>query len=391
MQTKNQYFLPPTLNGPLKSICQAHRYLPSVVSDPSRKAEALAVLAADIFEKIEKPETWKEFSKTPQALALRKANRFGAAFNELGEVLQTEGLRTHYLGVLDSKAPLEGDSVEPRKVSDMREPFRRIVVRQVSVVKPTTHSILGRAVPDYEATRKSPLPRLIPLEVVFRFSAQGSSSIVKRVEQDPGYLASLGFSEAKIGPGVKWDFPVLELFTKLEPSDRIVPLAEALSISGLAASQLQEVMLKTAWVAGWLKYLCARSGLELADGKLEWGLTEDGKIFLVDAIGLDELRILKDGVSLSKEFLREYYRTTLWFKSVEKGKTFARIQGADEWKRFVQDAPAPLPPHFKELGVQVFLTLVNELTGRNWLPDSWTLEKVVSGLKQFEESGKTGK
>src|SRR3954469_16323481 len=66
----------------------------------SRKGEALAVLAADWFERLEKPETWREFSRSPEALGLRKGNRFGAAFNEVGEELQTQGLRTHYLGAV---------------------------------------------------------------------------------------------------------------------------------------------------------------------------------------------------------------------------------------------------------------------------------------------------
>ena len=36
----------------------------------THKGEALAILAAHWFEELEKPQTWKEFSKSPEALKL---------------------------------------------------------------------------------------------------------------------------------------------------------------------------------------------------------------------------------------------------------------------------------------------------------------------------------
>jgi len=355
----------------------------------TRKGEALAVMGAELFERLERPSTWKEFSKSSEALALRKGNRFGAMFNELGEVLQNEGLRTHYLGVMDDVRDKVGDQLgELKKLSDVGSPFRRMMVREVSVVKPSVQTILGRSVPDYENTRKSALPRLIPLEVVFRFSAPPESSIHQRVNQDAGYLASIGFPEVKLVPGkesgARWGFPVLELFTKLESSDRVLSLSEAVAISGVTVAQLQDVLLRTAWVAGLLKFICGKVGLELVDGKLEWGLQEGGQICLVDSIGLDELRIVKQNVSLSKEFLRGFYRSTSWYKSIQRAKTLAETQGISEWKRFVMDTPPALPTRYKELGTQLYLALVNELTGRRWFAEGWTLDKVVGELKTLQ-------
>src|ERR1700746_2341234 len=51
------------------------------------KGSSLAIIAADWFEKLRIAETWKEFSKSTDALALRRGNRFGSAFNELDELL----------------------------------------------------------------------------------------------------------------------------------------------------------------------------------------------------------------------------------------------------------------------------------------------------------------
>ncbi len=59
------------------------------------KGSALAILAADLFEKLENPETWRDFSKSSVALALRKANRYGSLFNEIGEQLQAEKARSN--------------------------------------------------------------------------------------------------------------------------------------------------------------------------------------------------------------------------------------------------------------------------------------------------------
>jgi phosphoribosylaminoimidazole-succinocarboxamide synthase len=191
-------------------------------------------------------------------------------------------------------------------------------------------------------------------------------------------MAQLGYGDLVATPGAKWEFPVLEFFTKLESTDRPLTLSEALAISGLSAEQLEEILFKTAWVAGWVKFVCARSGLELADGKLEWAVNEAGEIILVDAIGPDELRILSgEGVQLSKEFLRAHYRGTPWYEAVVKAKQEASRRGSAEWKKWVTAGPEPLPQSTKELASQLYRALANELTSRSCFPDAWPLKKVT--------------
>lgn len=365
----------------------------------AHKGEALAVLAADWFEKLENAQSWKEFSRDKAAHGLRKANRFGSAFIELGEKLQSEGLRTHYVGVID-KLPSQGSEVSPVRLSDVRLPVRHLVVREVSVVKPSWVSVLGRQLPDYTGTRISQPPRLVPLEVVFRFGVPKGSSLIERVKRDPGYMASLGFGasggfgEYEVHEGAHWDFPILELFTKLEPSDRPVGLGEALAISGLTGAQLNELLMKTAWVAAWLRAQVARAGLELADGKLEWGLDSngpEGSLFLVDAVGPDELRILNGPASssggkiqLSKEFLRTFYRGTTWYAHIEHAKAGAKKAGASDWKKLVGDPPPHLSPEVKTLADQLYPALCNELTGKRWFSTAWPLSAVIEGIRKTE-------
>jgi phosphoribosylaminoimidazole-succinocarboxamide synthase len=351
----------------------------------SKKGHALALIAADWFEKLERPETWKEFSRTPDATALRKGNRFGASFNELGEELQKSGLRTHYVGMLQeasSEREMTPGPLRPLALSDLQKPARHLAVRQVSVVKPAMQSVLGRSIPDYLPTRNAPAPRLIPLEVVFRFSCPQGSSLLERVQRDPGYMASIGFGDFKVSENEKWEFPVLELFTKLETTDRPLTLTEALAISGLSGAQMQKLLLKTAWVAGWLKSVCSKAGVELADGKLEWAVLESGDVMLVDAIGPDELRLLKDGVQLSKEFLRNFYRNTTWYQAVNRAKELGRAHGVAEWKKLAAEQPPALTPRHKELATHLYMALANQLTGRQWFPQAMPLDQVVAGIRE---------
>jgi len=350
------------------------------------KGAALATLAAHWFEKIESPETWKEFSKSPEALRLRKSNRFGSELIEAGEVLQREGLRTHYLGVADQPG---ASGLDGRRLADSDQPASHLIARQVSVIPPRFHAVLGKQLPDYSETRASSLPRLIPLEVVFRYSFPPGSSILERVERIPHYLESIGYPGASVFEGATLDLPIVELFTKLEPSDRPVSLSEGLSISGLSARQLEQMLHKTIWAAAWLKHELARVGLELADGKFEWGLAEDGSCFLVDAIGPDELRILKDGVQLSKEFLRSHYRSTAWFAAVNQAKVRASAEGQAEWKKLVAEGPPALPPEYREVATQLYPTLTNALSGERWFKNAWELPELLGKMRRLgSESAK---
>lgn len=358
------------------------------------KGQALSVIAAHWFEKLSKPETWKEYSRNPLATALRKGNRFGAIFNEIGEELQRSGLKTHYLGLLSeaqSANQMVPGAMKPLATHELTQPSKHLAVAQVAVVKPEIHQVLGRQIPDYSLLREARAPKLVPLEVVFRFSCPEGSSLLERTARDPDYMSSIGFSHLKVGPGEKWDFPVLELFTKLESTDRPLTLTEALSLSGLTGAQMEKLLLRTAWIAGWLKSECARAGLELADGKLEWAVTAGGDLMLVDAIGPDELRILKNGIQLSKEFLRHYYRGSDWYRAVGRAKQIAKDQGVSEWKKFSSEQPKTLSTTVRELASQLYPALANVLTGRAWFPQAWALDKVVDGIVEVSGGASSGR
>jgi phosphoribosylaminoimidazole-succinocarboxamide synthase len=341
------------------------------------KGEALAVMAAHLFEQIEMPETWKEFSRTPEALALRRGNRSGGIFIELGERLQSEGLRTHYFGLLKSPAlPLA-----PSVVGQLTQPASHMVVKRVGATRPKPVSVMGQALWDYSECGRAQGPRLIPLEVVFRWSVPEGSSILSRA-------AGMGL---QIQVGHQWEFPFIELFTKLESTDRLLGLGEAFGISGISGEKFQEILFKTAWVAGYLRSVFSRLGLELADGKLEWGISDTGEIWLVDAIGPDELRILSNGIQLSKEFLRNYYRPSNWYQAIGEAKKQAAAQGVVDWKRFVTVKPEPLPSEVREVARALYPALTHalmmETAQKSLFPEAQSLDSVMGLIQGLSQRG----
>lgn len=345
--------------------------LPDVLE---KKGESLALLAALLLERLEQKEAWQNFRKTKTAMALCKAaeeQQIGDAFQRVGDRLCEVGLRTHLCGVLLAPLPVQNFNALSASQLTPGASFSHLLVQQVSVVRPHLGRILQQTVPDYSRTRLSPLPRLIPLEVIFRFSCPPGSSL-------PGRMPSVTI-------GDRWEFPFLEVFTKLESSDRPLSLTEALAISGISPLTLDVVLLQTAWVAGFLKELCQQKGLELADGKLEWALGEQDEVVLVDAIGPDELRILKDEMQLSKEFLRNFYRKTSWFKSVQAAKKEAMTRGTPNWKNLVSLEPPRLPPELCQLGSQLYQTLANCLSGHVWFQNAWSLKAVLEQMKQMQQ------
>lgn len=268
----------------------------------------------------------------------------------------------HFLGLIDQAG------------KDLNwEPTRYLKVKKVPVVRP----ILVNGNYDYSFYKTSPQEGLVPLEVMFRFGVGKGSSLTKRVQKDPTLLKQWSLTELE--EGSLWDLPLIDFSTKLEKGDRYLTHAEAQNLAGLTSVEFSTLKEKTTQVALILKNLFYRLGLELWDGKLEWGLipgkTRD--FMLVDSIGLDELRLEKQGVSLSKEFLREYYRETSWYQDLNFAKKVAESTKGD-FKTLCNSAPAPLNPKIKASAENMYLAFTNDLAleviGRTVFPPELTLK-----------------
>jgi phosphoribosylaminoimidazole-succinocarboxamide synthase len=231
---------------------------------------------------------------------------------------------------------------------------------------------------DYSFYKTRPQDGLVPLEVMFRFGAGPGSSLAKRVQQNPTLMSQWNLNNLE--EGKLWDLPLIDFSTKLEKGDRYLTHGEAQELAGLTSSEFLKLVDTTTKVAIILRNLFNEMGLELWDGKLEWAFLPgiDRSFMLVDSIGLDELRLQKNGKSLSKEFLREFYRPTPWFKHLTNAKEIAEKTGQD-FKTICTECPPHLGSVQKDLATSLYLSFTNDLSmrviGKLVFDEKFTLKK----------------
>lgn len=260
--------------------------------------------------------------------------------------LEKHGVSHHFLNLSDK----QGENLSWR-------PSRYLKVKKVSVTRPSYQD--GKY--DYSFYKSRPAEGLVPLEVIFRFGVGKGSSLTKRVEQHPELLKQWDLS--KLETDKLRDLPLIDYSTKLEKGDRYLTNLEAKALAGLNEEEFSELNHQTTKVALILRTLFQSMGLELWDGKLEWAFSAGANrgFMLVDSIGLDELRLEKNGISLSKEFLREHYRETSWFKNLSAAKKVANDSGVD-FKTLFQENPPSLPQNIKQDATSLYQAFTNDLS-----------------------------
>ena len=216
---------------------------------------------------------------------------------------------------------------------------------------------------------------LVPLEVIFRNSLPEGSSVFKRFESGQLRPADLGLKNIP-KPGEKLKNPILDVSTKLEPIDRYMDWKEAQALARLSALQLRGLKEKTLAINDFITKHAEKIGLEHADGKVEFGIDAKGKLILVDVCGtLDENRLLYNGFPISKQVLRDYYKTTSWYKELEE----ATKQTTNK-----QDWPAPhkMPKELKEIISNMYTSVCEAWTNeKRW--NSPRISDVIAGYKKF--------
>lgn len=337
------------------------------------KGAALAFMGWFFFDYLGKPATWLDW-KAPAGMeddAQLKALRKG-------------GLKHHSIGLVDhggQKIPLEREFISPT---------RCLAVEPVSVIEPDSKTENGKLVWDYAPYKAAPENALVPLEVIFRFGVPEGSSLLKRAN-DAAYCKSLGLS-APPKTGDTFDVPVIEYSTKLETSDRYLSYAEAREISGMTEAEFEALGKLARLISARLKDCFGEIGIELWDGKLEFGFGKKDAsgnrgFMLVDSIGPDELRLIKNGQHLSKEALRGFYRTSAWCKGIDTAKDLAKERGEKDWKsictRELKLSPPLLAPGVKQRVEMIYKGLASALSekfhGQAVFPDAWSLDEAVKG------------
>ncbi len=296
------------------------------------KGEALAVTGDLFFRHLSAP--WAGW-RIPETYPKFWRDSFTSSSLYLSLVRQ--GMAHHSLGLVDEN----GCGLPPGATAE------RLAVRAFERPAARSEVVDGKVVWDYSAYTARPEGALVPLEVVFRFGAPEGSSFLARAEQLPGYAQSFGFA-GKPAAGEVFPYPIVEFFTKLEPSDRFLAPQEAMAVAALRQEELDDLISLTTLLALRLRDIFSPLGLELWDGKFEFafGPGSPGRrsFLLVDSIGPDELRLIgPGGVHFSKEFLRRVYRGTPWYLAMEEAKKLAKERGEKDWKKICREELRQVP------------------------------------------------
>ncbi|MEN2983859.1 MAG: phosphoribosylaminoimidazolesuccinocarboxamide synthase [Dictyoglomaceae bacterium] len=265
------------------------------------------------------------------------------------EKLEEKGIKTHYVGLI------EDDKI--KTLSELKSPSNVMEFKMVRVLKPE----LKDKIYDYSIFKLEKGNFLIPLEVIYRNSLPEGSSVFRRLKEGSLKLEDLGLKKDPT-PGEKLEKPIVDFSTKLEVNDRYLSYEEAKNISGFEEEEFQKLIDLTLFIDNEITKEGERIGLINEDGKVEFAFDLERSFMLVDAVGtLDECRFTYNGLPVSKEIARIYYRKTPWYKEVEEAKKKDRFQ----WKDFVSTPPS-LPKELANLISLIYKAYANELTKKEW-------------------------
>lgn len=138
-------------------------------------------------------------------------------------------------------------------------------------------------------------------------------------------------------------------------------------------------------------------GIKLWDGKFEFAfeLSKDSEgnrhLQLIDSIGPDELRLTYNGIQLSKENLRRFYRDSEWYKQVEQAKGLAKDRNEQNWKSIcvneLKSSPQILTEEQRTAASMMYKTLTNALfekyEGKTPYSDTWNLNLLTDKMERL--------
>ncbi len=303
----------------------------------------------------------------------------GAALCVMGaycfEQLENMGVKTHYKGLVNEK----GKAV---KVAELKAPSCIMEVALVNVYKPKTTVSNGKIMHDYAMYTSALKNCLIPLEIIYRNGLPEGSSVFKRLAQGKITIDDLGLDHIP-KPGENLSKPIFDVSTKLEETDRYVKWAEAQNIAGLTEQELSDVKSILLKADETITDAASNAGLKNEDGKIELAFDDKRKFMVVDVLGtLDECRFTYDGVHVSKEVARQFYKETSWYADLEQAKKEAEVKGVQNWKALCNSQPPKLDPKLKAIISQMYMAAANEIT-RIKMFDTPNLAKVIDGYKTY--------
>ncbi|MCS7138671.1 MAG: phosphoribosylaminoimidazolesuccinocarboxamide synthase [Crenarchaeota archaeon] len=306
----------------------------------------------------------------------------GAALCLMGaycfEELERRGIKTHYRGLVN-------DNGKVVYFKELESPTNIMEINLVNVYRPNTYLEGGKLKYDYSIYTPELKNFLIPLEIIYRNGLPEGSSVFKRLEQGLITLEDLELDHMP-KPGEKLDKPIFDVSTKLEEGDRYVTWKEAQKIAGLTDAEVEAIKKTLSKVNETITEIAQKSDLVNEDGKIELAFDPERRLMVVDVVGtLDECRFTYQGIHVSKEIARIYYRRTEWYKDVEEAKRVAVEKGIKDWKSLCKTNPPKLDPELKTIISEMYMAAANALTSRKMF-DVPSLAEVVVKYRDYINS-----
>jgi len=273
------------------------------------------------------------------------------------EILEKKGVKTHYRGLITREGKLVS-------FEELEEPTNIMEFNLVNVFKPKMYMNGGRLKYDYSMFTPSLRNYLIPLEIIYRNGLPKGSSIFKRLEQGLITVEELGLDHYP-KPGEQLSKPIFDVSTKLEEKDRYVTWKDAQEIAGLTDEELKEIKAVLLKVNEIITQIASEANLKNEDGKIELAFNPERRLMVVDVVGtLDECRFTYNGLHVSKEIARQYYRRTEWYNAVDEAKKTAEAKGIKDWRTICKLQPPKLDFQLKVIISDMYKAAANMLTRR---------------------------
>ncbi len=306
----------------------------------------------------------------------------GAALCLMGayafERLEEKNVKTHYRGLVDKDGKLV-------RFDELSEPTNIMEFNLVNVYRPKAYKDEKGLRYDYGVFTPNLKNYLIPLEIIYRNGLPEGSSVFRRLKQGLITLKDLGLDHYP-KPGEKLSKPIFDVSTKLEEKDRYITWEEAKRIAGLTDAELDEIKMVLTKVNDVVTEIASDAGLENEDGKIELAFDDKRNLMIADVVGtLDECRFTYDGMHVSKEVARQFYRRTEWYKDVEKAKEMAEKTGVQDWRKLCKSSPPKLDPQLKVIISKMYMAAANDLTKRRFF-DVPKLSDVMKEYREYEET-----
>ncbi len=202
---------------------------------------------------------------------------------------------------------------------------------------------------------------VIPLEFIMRYFVAGT--LYDRLKKGQVKPEEVGLKHMPEYGEELYD-PFFEVTTKFEKFDRPLKTGDVVDIGGMSKSELRDIQEAVLLVDRRISGEVEKRGLIHVDGKKEFAFGPSREPVLIDTFGtVDEDRFWEKSdfengriTELSKEFVRQYYRST---------GHHTKLYDARE--RNLPEPPIPeLPPEMVKKTSQLYSTMYERITGNKW-------------------------